>query len=361
MAQLQQYKCPSCGGGIAFDSTSQKMKCPFCATEFDVSTLQSYDAELKNEQPSEMNWEMDTQQWSDAEAAGMAVYSCQSCGGEIICDVNTAASQCPYCDNPIVMTAQVSGDLRPDFVIPFKLDKKQAKQAMKDHMIGKKFLPKVFTAENHIDEIKGIYVPFWVFSGDVDASIRYKATRTRMWSDSKYNYTETSFFSVVREGGIGFDMLPVDASTKLADDLMESVEPYDFSQAIDFQTAYLAGFLADKYDVSSQQSIQRANQRFTKSTEDAFRSSVTGFVSVTPEHSSIQLKSSTVKYALLPVWTLNTTWRDEKFVFAMNGQTGKFVGNLPLDKGAFFKWIALLTLIIGAAAFGILMLLQMFL
>ena len=361
MADLQEYKCPSCGGGISFDSISQKMKCPFCDTEFDIEALKSYDAEVENEQASKMDWDVKGEKWSEEEAANMALYSCQSCGGEIICDINTAAAKCPYCDNPIVMKANISGDLRPDFVIPFKLDKNQAKMAMQNHLTGKKFLPKVFKSENHIDEIKGIYVPFWMFSGDIEASILYKGTRVKRWSDSSYIYTQTSYYKILREGGLGFDLLPVDASSKLDDDLMESVEPYDFSQAVDFQSAYLAGYLADKYDVTSQQSIPRANQRFAKSTADAFRSTIQGFNTVFPEHTAMQLLNSTVKYALLPVWTLNTTWRDKKYTFAMNGQTGKFVGNLPLDLGAFFKWFALLAIIIGSVAFGILMLIQLFL
>ena len=212
-------------------------------------------------------------------------------------------------------------------------------------------LPKVFHTENHIDEIRGIYVPFWLFETDADANIRYKATRVRMWSDSRYNYTETSFFSVLRSGTIGFEQVPVDGSTKIPDDLMESIEPFDFSQAVDFQTAYLAGYLADKYDVTAEQSVKRANDRIKQSTADAFASTVIGYSSVIPESTSIRLHNGKAKYALYPVWLLNTEWDGKKYTFAMNGQTGKMVGDLPLDKGAYKRWLFGLTGIIGAAAF----------
>ena len=104
--------------------------------------------------------------------------------------------------------------------------------------------------------------------------VRYKATRVRSWSDSNYNYTVTSHYAVIRGGNIGFERVPVDGSTKMADNLMESIEPFDFSDEVDFQTAYLAGYLADKYDVDEQQSIDRANQRIKQSAADAFSGTV---------------------------------------------------------------------------------------
>ena len=147
--------------------------------------------------------------------------------------------------------------------------------------------------------------------------------------------------------------MPVDGSTKMDDALMESIEPYDFTGAVDFQTAYLAGFLADKYDVDSEQSIERANERIKKSTDNAFASTVQGYSTVIPESTSIRLQNGKAKYALYPVWLLNTTWNGKRYTFAMNGQTGKFVGDLPLDKGAYTKWLFGLTSLIGAAVFAV--------
>ena len=354
MAVLQEYKCPCCGGAIGFNSSLQKMKCPYCDTEFEMETLASYDTELKNEPESAMTWENAAgSEWENGEADGLCTYVCKSCGGEIVGDETTAATSCPYCGNPVVMMGRLSGSLKPDLVIPFKLDKKAAKAALKKHYGGKRLLPKVFKDENHIDEVKGIYVPFWLFDAGADAHIRYKATRVRSWSDANFDYTETSFFAVTRGGTIAFADVPVDGSTKMTDELLESIEPFDLSEAVDFQTAYLAGYLADKYDVDSEQSIQRANERIKKSAEDAFASTVQGFVTVTPEASSIRLENGTVKYALLPVWLLNTTWNGQKYTFAMNGQTGKLVGDLPVDKAAYKKWLFGLAGLIGAACFAV--------
>ena len=127
MAGMLEYKCPCCDGAIQFDSATQKMKCPYCDTEFDVDTLKGYDEELKDEKPSEMEWATPGGSWAEGETAGLHTYSCKSCGGEIVGDDTMAASACPFCGNPIVLTGQFAGMLRPDLIIPFKLDKKAAK------------------------------------------------------------------------------------------------------------------------------------------------------------------------------------------------------------------------------------------
>ena len=185
MADLQEYKCPCCGGAIAFDSQLQKMKCPYCDTEFEMETLKSYDSELQGDKTDKMDWETSAgSEWTEGETDGLRSYVCRSCGGEIVGDANTAATACPFCGNPVVMMGQFSGALRPDLVIPFRLDKKAAKAGLMKHLTGKRLLPKVFRDQNHIDEIKGVYVPFWLFDTDVDAQVRYRATRVNSWSDS---------------------------------------------------------------------------------------------------------------------------------------------------------------------------------
>ena len=354
MAVLQEYKCPCCGGGIAFDSRAQKMKCPYCDTEFEMEALASYDEELKNEPAEDMSWNSaEGSEWQEGETDGLHSYRCQSCGGEIIGDETMAATSCPFCGNPVVMMDKLSGSLKPDYVIPFKVDKKAAKAALQRHYCNKKLLPKVFKDENHLDEIKGVYVPFWIFDSEAEANIRYKATRVRSWSNRDFIFTETSYFAVTRSGDLRFEKIPVDGSTKFADDLMESIEPFNFSEAVDFQTAYLAGYFANKYDVDAEQSVERANERIRRSTEETFANTVQGYATVVPENTSIRLKNGTTKYALYPVWLLNTTWNGKQYTFAMNGQTGKFVGNLPLDKGALKKCLFGLTGIITAVVFAL--------
>lgn len=354
MASLQDYKCPACGGAIGFDSSIQKMKCPFCDTEFDMETLKAFDEELKKELPDDMDWEIGAEDsWQEDEIDKMTVYGCKSCGGEIVVDDTTSATACPFCDNPVVVMGRFTGALRPNYIIPFKLDKNAAKEGLYNHLKDKKLLPKIFKDRNHIDEIKGLYVPFWLFDAEADADIRYRGSKLSYYSDKDYDYTRTSYYSIRRSGSTRFEKVPVDGSTKMEDDLMESIEPYDFTDAVDFQTAYLAGYLADKYDVDEKSSIDRANERIKQSVEEEFRSTVQGYSTLEEENTSIQLKNGQAKYALYPVWILNTTWNGNKYTFAMNGQTGKFVGNLPLDKGAYWKYFGTFTALGAALIFAI--------
>ena len=330
------------------------MKCPYCDTEFEMQTLKDYDEQLKTDAPDNMEWdETKRETWNPALEDGMISYICTSCGGEIVGDATMAATSCPFCSNPVIVKDQVQGSLKPDLVIPFQLDRETAKAALTNHMKGKRLLPKSFIRECRIEEIKGIYIPFWLFDASTDSSIRYRATKTRHWSDSRYDYTETKHFSVFRAGTVAFEGVPVDGSSVTPDDMMESIEPFDLSRAVDFQTAYLAGFFADRYDVDDKTSIGRANERIKTSVEELFRDTVTGFDTVRPEASSVNLSDPKTRLAFLPVWMLTTKWKDQKYTFAMNGQTGKFIGDLPLDRKAAWLWRAGIFAGSAAAFYGI--------
>lgn len=362
MTNIQEYKCPNCGGAISFDSTLQKMKCPYCDAEFEVEALKQYDEALQQNVEDDMHWDTSAgSQWQEGEQEGLRSYVCKSCGGEIVGDESLAASSCPFCGNPIVVMGQFAGDLKPDYVIPFRLDKKAAKESLQNHLKGKVLLPKAFKDQNHIDEIKGVYVPFWLFDTDADARICYRATMVKTWSDQNYDYSATDHYIVLRAGSIGFNHVPVDGSEKMADDLMESIEPFDSSQAVPFQTAYLAGYMADKYEVNAEESVERANQRVKQSTASAFAQTAQGYTTITPESTSITLHGGKAKYALYPVWLLNTTWNNKQYTFAMNGQTGKFVGDLPIDQKAALLWGVGLSVLCAGGAFGIANLLWMIL
>ena len=354
MSILQENKCPSCGGGLNFDSGLQKLKCPYCDSEFDVEAMRARDEVLNQtlETPSVMDWEIHGGgQWSEEEKDNLFLYNCKSCGAEIVGDRNMAATECAYCGNTLIVMNQFSGMLKPDYVIPFQLNKEEAKKKLKEHVQGKRLLPKAFKDENHIDEIKGIYVPFWLFDADVDADMLFKVTRVTTYGDADYNYTKTSYYSAKRSGNVSFDSVPVDGSSKMADDLMEAIEPFDLNGLQPFETAYLAGYMADKYDVNEEESITRANDRIKKSTEELFRASIHNATSVSVEGSSIRLSNSKARYALYPVWILNTTYKGEKYTFAMNGQTGKFVGNLPMDKNRYWMYLCLRAGIVAPIAF----------
>ena len=353
-AAAPKLTCPACKAELNCEGISGEATCPGCGAEFQMEDLRAYAAQMAEKQDDNMNWDTEAGgQWQEGEADGLRIYGCKQCGGEIVADETTGATHCPYCGNPVVLTGHFAGLLKPDLVIPFKVDKKAAIDVLQNHYKGKRLLPKVFKDQNHIEEVKGLYVPVWLFDTDADANVEYEATRVHRWSDSDYEYTETRHYAVIRGGGIGFENVPVDGSKKMDDTLMESIEPFDISDAVPFQTSYLPGYMADKYDVDAGESIERANERIKKSTEDAFRSTVMGYTTVTAVDSNIRLQNGKSRYALYPVWILNTDWNGQKFTFAINGQTGKIAGDLPMDKGAFWKYLIGVTGAVAALAFAI--------
>lgn len=361
MSALLQQKCPCCGGSIEFNTGTQNLKCPYCDTEFDIAAMEQAMQKSANMGQDSFQWNTQgSSQWQESEAGSMGVYTCNSCGGEIVADETTAATTCPYCDSPVVMTGQFAGELKPDLIIPFKYDKKAAKDTLIKFIASKKMVPKIFKDQQHIDEIKGVYVPHWLFTGTAFADAEFSAEKKRRWSDSENDYTETTYFSCYRSGNMDFANIPVDGSSKMDDTLMESIEPFNIEEAVPFSTAYMAGFLADKYDVDLETCVPRANERVKKSIVSALHDKVLGYDVVIPQRSQVNIANGSYSYALYPVWILNTTWNGKKYTFAMNGQTGKFVGDLPLDKGAFWKKVAGLTVPLTAVAYFVLWALQNF-
>ncbi|MBO6262270.1 MAG: hypothetical protein J6N95_06670 [Bacilli bacterium] len=353
MANLQ-LKCPCCGGTLEFDNKTQNIVCPYCDSQFTADDLKEYTDDLSNDKQDETAWdESRVQEYTNEEMKGMKIYSCDSCGGEIIVEDTTTSTKCPYCGNNLLVSKQLSGDLKPNYVIPFKNDKDAVVADLKKFFKKKPLLPGSFSKENVIEEIKSLYVPFWIFDADVDGKVRFKGETTRTWSDANYNYRETRYYSIVRGGCIAFDHVPVDGSSKMEDKLMESIEPYDFSQAEEFNVAYLAGIAADRYDVDKEVTFNRATERFRDGTIQAFMNDVHGYSNLSVQDSNIQLSNTKASYALYPVWLLSTKWKEKQYMFAVNGQTGKVAGNLPISVPKFILFYLLFFLLIGGALFGI--------
>ncbi|MBQ9412494.1 MAG: hypothetical protein IJU29_05280 [Oscillospiraceae bacterium] len=358
-SMVTNYKCPACTGPLHFVGSSGRLECEYCGSTFDVAQIealqqkeeakasaafQKEEAKAQAQQAqaqtaSGESWDTSglNTSWNPA-ADGMRAYNCPSCGAELICDETTAATSCPYCGNPTIVPGQLSDLLKPDFILPFKLSREEALEALKKHYAGKWLLPKRFSEQNHIEEIKGVYVPFWLFDASADASADFEATRSFTRREGKYEVTTTEHYDVRRAGTIAFRKVPVDASSSMPDDHMDSIEPYDYSELKPFSTAYLPGFLANKYDVSAAESAERADERCENSAISALQSTVEGYEFVIPREQHVNLSRGKVHYALMPVWLLSTQWKDKNFLFAMNGQTGKLVGDLYLDRG---RWWAM--------------------
>ena len=354
--QITNYQCPNCLGPLHFVGVSGKLECDYCGSSYDVGEIETLykekeekaaEAKIEAEAKEDIacltdgdSWDTSNfQDWGE-EGDYMKAYSCPSCGAELICDKTTAATSCPYCGNPTIVPGQFSKELKPDYIIPFKISKDEAIKALETHYRGKILLPKTFSEENHIKEIKGVYVPFWMFDGKAEGDAFYEATSSSTFRSGDYQITRTEHYDVYRAGSVSFERVPVDASSKMPDNHMDSIEPYNYDEIKTLSTAYLPGYLADKFDVTIDDSIARAEERCEGTLRSALRQSVKSYDTCTFIRGSVNLQRGKVHYAMMPVWMLNTKWQGKDFLFAMNGQTGKLVGDLPISWGKFWGLFA---------------------
>jgi DNA-directed RNA polymerase subunit RPC12/RpoP len=325
------YKCPSCGSALVY-GVDGKLSCSFCGNSYETDAIKML--ERSEEESKGFDWGDYTKKFENEKEVldNTAVYVCRSCGAAIEADETLAATHCPYCDSEIILSDRLTGGLKPNAVIPFKISEKTLENSIKNYFKNKPLLPSNFINKQKMSKIKGIYVPFWLFDSKIDGQMFMNASKIRYYSDAHYNYTETKHYIIELDGKMNFAKIPVDASVKMDNDLMDAIEPYDYSDLVDFDPAYLSGFFADRFDEDPEKSLPRAESRMNESAEAVFKSSVEGFDSISLKSKNLKLMDSTVKYVLLPVYLLNLKYMGKNYRFAVNGQTGKVVGELPISK-----------------------------
>ncbi len=352
--QVIEYKCPCCGAPLNFSEEEQAMKCGSCGNEMETESIKAFNEEPKEES---FNWdETSSENLSQDEVAELQSFICPSCGGELLTNGTTAATFCPYCDNPAIIPGRVSAALRPDGVLPFQKTKDEARAAFEMLLKHKPLLPKDFLDVHRLEKITGIYVPFWLYDCGGELDGRYRATRVRVWTSGDYRYKKTSHFLLLRQASAAFAGIPMDASVKMDDALMESIEPFDYSKIVPFDTAYLSGFLADKFDVESKAGRGRIRTRVSESLDDLVQPSFIGYSSVIPTSKNVQVSGIRARYVLLPVWMLTVKFKEETYTFAMNGQTGKLTGTLPVSVGRAISWFCGIALPLAAIISAIMLL-----
>lgn len=344
------YLCPDCGAYLRFDGKADQWVCDYCDGKFDRGQLEQRGADIKQDdyeiKPHEKAEEdkttveyqyhenvVESQDGMD----NMRGFVCPSCGAEIVTDAVTAATFCVFCGNPTVLPAQLTGKHRPAAVIPFETDKEDAKKAFLNLCRGKKLLPKGYTEEQRLEKITGVYVPFWLF--DCRADFDYHATGENVttWSDSRYIYTKTDLYHIHRAGRMEFENIPLDASEKMRDDLMDALEPFYIDKKRPFDMGYLSGFLAEKYSYEPKDLYERMTQRITPGVEN-MAGEGRAYDRIYGVRCHTEFSSDQQTYMLLPVWMLMSKYQDKEYLFAMNGQTGKIVGELPVSSGQAWKW-----------------------
>ncbi len=298
------FKCKNCGGNTVYSPEKHGMYCPFC------------DSEGSHER-------------TDDSLGDLTV--CPNCGGEIKLQEFTSATRCPSCDCYLILNERVEGEYAPRFILPFQLGKETCKQRIREKFKKYRFAPTDFLAEVRLNEMQGVYVPFWLYDYNAHWDYRAEGTKVRVWTSGDTEYTETSYYDVERDMDIQFRQMPVDASIQMPDDVMDLVEPFDYEQMVDFSPEFMSGFYAEKYNMEAASLEERAKKKMEEDARQLLNNTCTGYSTLRVKIRDLSVKDSQSDFGLLPVWRYLYQYGGQSYPFYVNGQTGKIVGEAPLS------------------------------
>lgn len=310
-------KCPSCGAQIIWDSSIEKFRCEYCGSLF------SADEFLKLQEKEEENSKRGNEE--------LVSFKCNNCGAEIVSDVNTYSTFCVYCGSSAILKDKINSEDMPDYVIPFKITEEDARSAYNELLKGKMLLPRKFRKAKLSEKIRGIYIPFWAYDITYDGDIKFEGVDIEEWEDDEYEYEKRKYYDVIVRGHYEYKKVLCDASRFFNDDLMDSISPFDLNELIKYNHAFLCGYLADTYDVSKEESFNIAKERTTNSCISVARRESPHDEDYYTDDNLIIDKTKTY-HLYLPVYILSVPFKKKIYTFAMNGQTGKLIGNLPIGK-----------------------------
>lgn len=327
------YQCPNCNAALEYDAAKGKFVCKFCDGTFTDSEIR----EIFRNRDSRVNLDENEpaptpEQLSQEEFTGQsALYTCPNCGAGVICDSLTASTRCHFCHTPVILSGRLSGDFKPDLIIPFSTTKEQAEENFRKFTKGKFLLPSGFIKNAQLYSVSALYVPYWLKSGATDVYLTALGKQTRSWRSGDRRYTHTKEYHVERRADMAFVRVPCDGSRRIDDALMESIEPFDYSGIKPFNMSYLSGCAAEKYDVDKTEAAQRIDERIKNGAEEEIRRMADVYSSLESVAISLTYTEERYVYALMPVWFLNYNYKDKDYAFAMNGQTGTMFGELPVS------------------------------
>ena len=317
-------KCPACGASIVFNPSSQMWDCEYCASKF---TLEQIQHQSNNADTQESN--VIDQMIPESSGGDMDVYKCKNCGAEIMADQTTTATFCVYCGSTAILKDKILQGRVPNYIIPFKTVKEDAILGFNKLIKGKILVPKEFKDSKNIEKITGIYIPFWGYDLEANGEVEFEASDIKTWSNSKYKYRKVDRYSIRKSGHFDFNKVLADASSRFSNDLMDSLEPFNYDELAPYNHAYLSGFLADKYDVDEADGLKRVSGR-TNATAVSLMQETVGHSEQKVINNGIRVSARYTYYIMLPVWLLNIKYNNKTYTFAMNGQTGKVIGNFPI-------------------------------
>lgn len=345
------YKCPNCGAYIEYKATKDKFECDYCGSPFTLEEVKAHaldsQADTNSEDLQERKEDATDQQFREQTYA----YFCEQCGAKIITDENTASTFCLYCHSPNIIKERISDSYAPQLIIPFKIEKEDAIQKFISMASKKLFTPKDFGSKEQQQKISGLYVPYWLFDERSHFDIDAHGYRVSSWRQGDIEYTKTDTYAIRRTGYMDFEKVPIDASKRLDNDIMDRIEPYDYTEFKDFEMEYLSGYYTDKYDEDQQTVYPHIKEKIQKNASSITEGLLSGYARHKTLRKDTQIENLGVAYALLPIWFLTYRYKDKDYPFTMNGQTGKIYGNIPRDNKRAWKFFGILSVILYVIIF----------
>ncbi len=328
----EQFECNSCGAHLEFDPNTQHMKCEFCDSEevipIEHKAIVEHDF---NSAPLAIGWDRPVMS-----------FQCDSCGATISSE-KKIAGKCTYCNSPFVKQRPPRPDLiRPETLVPFKVNKKKAKHLFHNWLGKGWFRPSNLSQLSKLDLIKGVYTPFWTYDTNAfsnwsaESGYYYYVTETYTVTVNGKRETRTRQVRKVRwvpsngnRSGFYNDVL-VPASKGMNSELILKIYPFHLQQLVPYKPEYLSGFLAEEYGINLKNGWVTAKNFVNSSERDKCGRDVPGdtyrFLRVSTTFSKIKYK-----HILLPVWIAAYLYKQKTYHFLVNGQTGEVQGFKPIS------------------------------
>ena len=347
------YNCPRCGGKLSFDIEEGSLACQYCQVVFKDDEMPEVTVDknkkVRESDPNALHVE-NTSEFLSRTTWGRKLedlhdvtsYTCSACGAVISTTQTMASLSCPYCGNNMFVTDSDKPLEFPQKIVPFTVEEEQAKQIFSDYLKDKPYLKKTFDPQ--LEHIAAVYVPYRVYSFDIEKTVSEAASYEGMSIDEPGKVCYYCY-CIGQNMKTHIDNIKIDTASKMPDAYMDSISPFNLDKAPDFKLGYATGLLLEMPDETSKRCRYRA-ERLARSSfyERSKNISFPGkyiLPNFPEEHgepdnlhsrdkTTVTLKEETT--FALPVWLLHFTYANEDLLFAINGVTGKCVGNLPTDE-----------------------------
>ncbi len=319
-SMLDSYKCSNCGGYMTFDASLGKLRCLSCKQE---EVVEDYEAEFESYACQD-----ESNVYHDGEARQ---YLCRQCGSAVVTDNRSAVSDCPFCGNQMTLGERLSGEDAPAQVVPFRISEKEAAKAFRKWRRKLPFSPHDFPKGQEVGKVTGIYFPVMCYDLRAQGEVMVDALRRKKLVTPEDEREEISHYDLYRKNDLSFREVLVSNSGNVSDCLLEKMCPYDFEQSQSFSSVHLSRCFSEKNVKSPEEVFLSAQKKAEKYVEEYLLHSIDGYEEAAIDEKKYEIGKSAAKYVLLPVWLVMHHGRDEEYIFAMNGQTGKIASDPPVS------------------------------